>query len=203
MADTTSVFYQIGQSVTSAVNSRFSVFASSANTFSGTQTFSTIAISGQLEGSGATAKLKGLEIIDLAGSSGKVALIGTNGLIEADALAYDKGTNTLSVANLNVTGTTTSVSTTNTEITDKVLVLNKGGSGVAGQSGILVEDGTNGSFTYDNSVWTVGTTTGDGSGTITTTPGTLKVGSLQITSGSPASTQNLGDYNDFIAGLNA
>lgn len=203
MSDTTSVFYQIGQSVTSAVNSRFSVFTSSPNTFSGTQSFSTISLTGNLDGSGASAQVKSLEIIDLAGSSGKVALIGSNGVIEADSLAYNKATDTLSVANLNVTGTTTSVSTTNTEITDKVLVLNKGGASVAGQSGILVEDGTNGSFTYDNSVWTVGTTTGDGSSTITTTPGTLKVGSLQIVSGSPATAQNLGDYNDFIAGLNA
>jgi len=210
MSDTTSVFYQIGQSVTSAVNSRFSVFTSSPNTFSGTQSFSTITLTGSLDGSAASAQVKSLEVIDLAGSSGKVALIGSNGVIEADSLAYNKATDTLSVANLNVTGTTTSVSTTNTEVTDKVLVLNKGGGDTAGESGILAEGPTaangsvtSGSFTFANNVWRAGTTASDGSGGVTTTPGTLNVGGLQITSGSPVNTQNLGDYNDFIAGLNA
>ena len=134
---------------------------------------------------------------------GKIAFIGADGNIESGDIAYDKSTNTLSVANLNVTGTTSSVSTTNTTISDKVITLNKGGASVAGQSGLLIEDGTNGALTYNDGVWRIGTTSADGSGDVSTTPGTLMLNTLQIYSGDPATAQNLGDYADFIAGLNA
>ena len=209
MADSTSVFYQIGKSVTSAVNSRFTAFTQASNTYTGTQTYSTISLSGNLDAGTASATLKSLEILDLSSASGKVALVGTNGLITSGDLAYDTGTNTLSVANLNVTGTTTSVSTTNTEIADKVITLNKGGGATAGESGIVIEGGAaNGAIAYNGSAWKVGTTTADGSGSIdVVTPGTLLVGGLQLNvvpeGGMFGTPQNLGNYNDFIAGLNA
>jgi hypothetical protein len=199
MADTTSVFYQIGQSVTSAVNSRFSTFLATSNSYTGVQTFDNVVVNTSFT-------TKAAVVQDLAGGGNELVLANGSGVLGlASGLAF--ANNTLSVPNLNVTGTTTSVSTTNTEITDKVLVLNKDGGDTAGSSGILVEGASvaggsteNGSFTHTAGVWTVGTTTGDGSGNVTTTPGTLKVGSLQISSGS---VQNLGDLSDFTAGLNA
>lgn len=205
MSDSTSVFYQIGQSVTSAVNSRFTAFTQASNSYTGTQSYSTISLSGTLDAGTASATVKSLEVLDLASLSGRVALVGSNGLITADsAFNYDSNTNTLSVSNLNVTGTTASVSTTNTEIADKVITLNKGGGGTAGESGLLVEGGAaNGAITYTGSVWKVGSTTADGSGSVAVTPGTLLVGGLQLNAEAPGSPQNLGDYNDFIAGLNA
>jgi hypothetical protein len=68
--------------------------------------------------------------------------------------------------NLTVSGTTTSVNTTNTEISDNVIVLNSGetGAGITNTtSGIEVERGTesNVTFVYDDSVdkWTIGSET--------------------------------------------
>lgn len=210
MSDSTSVFYQIGQSVTSAVNSRFTAFTQASNTYSGTQSYSTISLSGTLDAGTASATVKSLEVLDLASLSGRVALVGANGLITADsAFNYDSNTNTLSVSNLNVTGTTASVSTTNTEIADKVITLNKGGGATTGESGIVIEGGVaNGAIAYTGSTWKVGTTTADGSGSIdVVTPGTLLVGGLQLNvvpvGGVSGTPQNLGNYNDFIAGLNA
>ena len=209
MADATSVFYQIGQSVTSAVNSRFTAFTQASNSYTGTQSYSTISLSGTLDAGTASASVKSLEVLDLASLSGRVALVGANGLITADsAFNYDSNTNTLSVSNLNVTGTTASVSTTNTEIADKVITLNKGGESTNGESGLLVEgNGTNGGISYLGSTWRIGETSDDGSGSMNVTPGTLLVGGLQINvvpeGGLFGTPTNLGNYNDFIAGLNA
>ena len=83
------------------------------------------------------------KIIFGAGAAGS----GNIGL-EADGdLTYNPSTGTLTVPNLTVSGTTTTVDTTNTTIKDNIIVLNSGKTGSPGTetSGIEIErgDGTN------------------------------------------------------------
>ena len=83
------------------------------------------------------------KIIFGAGAAGS----GNIGL-EADGdLTYNPSTGTLTVPNLTVSGTTTTVDTTNTTIKDNIIVLNSGKTGTPGTetSGIEIErgDGTN------------------------------------------------------------
>ena len=88
-----------------------------------------------------------------------------NGNVEATAGISNFNDVTIA-GNLIVQGTTTSIETTNTDITDNVIVLNNGevGAGVtAGTSGIEIDRGTeaNKTFVWDDSVdkWTIGSET--------------------------------------------
>ena len=83
--------------------------------------------------------------------------------VSGDATFED---NVIVSGNLTVQGTTTSIETTNTNITDNVIELNSGESGAgitAGTAGIEIERGTetNVTFVYDDTVdkWTLGTET--------------------------------------------
>ena len=169
MANTTSVFYQIGQNVNSAVNSRFNTFVGQINTFTAEQIFSGGAtVNTGLLDVNSGANINTLAVEDL--TDGRIVYAGAGGEIKDNAnLAFDDNTNTLTVANLNVVGTTTSVSTTNTEVADTVLTLNKGGNASLSNAGILIEktaDGTdNPVLLWQDSAdrWAFGSSDSDGS----------------------------------------
>ena len=198
-ADTTSVFYQVGQAVAQQIsNSAFDT--SVANTFTGTQTFANIIIS-----TGNT-----IQLTDHTDNG--VVYSDADGKLRTEAgFTYDASTDTLSVSNLSVTGTTTSVQTTNTEIQDNLIVINEGANDSATEAkdgGFLFEraSGTqNGAFLFEESEdrFEVGLTSGTGDAV---SLGNVSLGALAVNSlliGTRASTQALGDYADFTAGLNA
>lgn len=198
-ADTTSVFYQVGQAVAQQIAS--SAFDTSvANTFTGTQTFANVIIS---TGNRIT-------LTDHV-NNGVLYANGNGAVVQDSGFTYDAVTDTLSVSNLNVTGTTTSVQTTNTEIKDNLIVINEGANdnvAEANDGGILFERASgsqNGAFLFEESEdrFEVGLTdgTGDAVSLGNVSLGALAVNSLLI--GTRASTQALGDYADFTAGLNA
>ena len=88
-------------------------------------------------------------------------------------------TGTITTGNLSVTGTTTTVNSTNTTISDRLIELASGAS-TGADSGIIVERGSTGNnaiIAWDESAdtWTLGTTTATGSSTgdLTITTGTL------------------------------
>lgn len=210
MANSTSVFYQIGQNVNSAVNSRFNTFVAQINTFTAEQIFSggVTVNSGPLDvNAGAT--ISTLAVEDL--TSGRIVFSGTSGEIKDNAnLAFDENTNTLTVANLNVVGTTTSVSTSNTEVADTVLTLNKGGNASLSNAGILIEktaDGTdNPVLLWDNGNdrWSFGASDSDGStaASISRYEDLAVKDLIIVTDESPGLTaQALGNLADFNAGL--
>jgi len=92
--------------------------------------------------------------------------------------------------NLTVNGTTTTVASTNTTITDNLLELNSGASSNANDSGIIIERGSTGDnaiIAWDESAdkFIVGTTTGTASSTgdITITAGTLVTGTVEDSKG--------------------
>ena len=257
-ADTTSVFYQVGQAVSTQISSANTSFLGTNNTFTGTQTFADIIIS-----SGNTIQLTdhtdhgvlysdtagnitseagftynagtdlltapnltvstggSLKVVDL--TANRVVTAGTGGALSDSAnLTFDgttlavTGSATVSqdvtiTGNLTVNGTTTSLQTTNTEIKDNLIILNEGAndtSSEANDGGILFEraSGTqNAAFLFEESQdrFEVGLTdgTGDAVSLGNVSLGALAVNSLLI--GTRASTQALGDYADFTAGLNA
>ena len=102
-------------------------------------------------------------------------------------LTLDSSGGTVSVAdnltisgNLTVNGTTTTVDTTNTNVSDNLLELNSGAGSNANDSGIIIERGSTGDnaiIAWDESAdkFTVGTTTAtnDATGNISITTGTL------------------------------
>lgn len=211
MANSTSVFYQIGQNVNSAVNSRFNTFVGQINTFTAQQIFSggVTVNSGSLDvNAGAT--INTLAVEDL--SDGRIVFAGAGGEIKDNAnLAFDDTTNTLTVANLNVVGTTTSVSTSNTEVADTVLTLNKGGNASLSNAGILIEKTANGTdnpvLLWDNGSdrWSFGSSDSDGSTAASISRyEDLAVKDLIIVTDDIASgltAQALGNLADFNAGL--
>jgi len=151
------------------------------------------------------------------------------GKIKADTLVYDNGgtdvektvaslaasaptnnptfTGTINGAaltlsgNLQVNGTTTTVNSTNTTISDNLIELNSGASSNANDSGIIIERGSTGDnaiFAWDESAdkFIVGTTTGTASSTgdITIAAGTLVTGTVEDSKGDvrsiPANSQS-------------
>ena len=74
-----------------------------------------------------------------------------------DSAITDDGTTVTISGNLNVTGTTTTISTTNLEVTDKLIVIGDGATTTQGADGAGFNIGTSGvSLTYDlaNTSWT-------------------------------------------------
>lgn len=89
-------------------------------------------------------------------------------------------TGTVTAGDLNVTGTTTTIDSTNTTIADRLIELANGASSSTADAGIIVERGSTGDnavIAWDESAdtWTLGTTTATGSSTgdLTITAGTL------------------------------
>ena len=77
-------------------------------------------------------------------TAGQVVYAGTNGVLSAEAgFEYDASSNTLTVANLTVSGDTTTVSTTNMLVEDKLVELANGQSGTpSGDIGMVFERGS-------------------------------------------------------------
>ena len=75
-------------------------------------------------------------------SSGLVLYTGASGVLSAEAgFSYDDVTDTLTVQNLNVAGTTTQVDTVNLNVADKNILINDGGAAAsAGGAGIDIEE---------------------------------------------------------------
>jgi hypothetical protein len=101
---------------------------------------------------------------------------------------------------LTVNGTTTTVATTNTTVTDNLLELNSGATSNANDAGILIERGSTGDnaiIAWDESAdkFIVGTTTAtnDATGDLTITAGTLVTGTVEDSKGNlrsiPQNTQ--------------
>ncbi len=206
--NTSSVFYQIGQGVTSAITTRFTAFASSANTYTGLQTYTGgMTVSATLDATNADITAKSLKLPNAVDNG--VAFIGSNKLVSTEAgFTYDASTDTLSCANLNVTGTTTSIATTNTTVTDALMVLNKGGGSSLVSSGIIIERTASAHpamiWRQDRTQWEVGTTSGDGSSTAQIESfGKIAANNFVIVSNDNANHQTLGHLSDFTAGLNA
>jgi len=89
--------------------------------------------------------------------------------------------------NLTVNGTSTTVSSTNTTITDNLLELNSGAGSNANDSGILIERGSTGDnafmgFDESSDTFVLGTTTAtaDATGNLTITPSKITVGGIVI-----------------------
>lgn len=180
MADTNSIFYKIGQAtksnVASAAGSAITTLKAANNTFTGTNDFQ------------------------------KTVTVGTD---STSANLTVKGNTTIS-GDLTVSGTTTTISSNNLEVKDNIIVLNDGAKGqgtTAPDAGLMFErksGADNAAFLFEeaNSRFEVGTTSADGAGNF----GTVSLGALAVNSllvGTRASTQALGDYADFNAGLNA
>ena len=145
-ADTTSVFYQVGQAVATQITNNNSTFLGATNTFTATQTFADVVI-----GTGYTIQLT--DHVD----HGVLYSDASGNLSTKSGFEYDASSDTLTVSNLSVTGTTTSVQTTNTEIKDNLIVLNEGANDSvteANDGGILFEraSGTqNGALLFEES----------------------------------------------------
>jgi len=107
--------------------------------------------------------------------------------------------------NLTVNGTTTTVATTNMVVSDNLIELNNGASSNANDSGIVIERGSTGDNAFigwDESAdkFIVGTTTATGSstGNLTITPGTLNVGTLQLSGTAITATATELNYVDGV-----
>lgn len=182
-ADTTSIFYQIGQATKQKVTNAITALKAANNTWTGTNDFQENVSVGT---SGAAKNLK------VWGTSEVTSNLTVGG-------------------NLTVNGTTTSIQTTNTQIKDNLLILNDGASSSSSEAkdgGILFEraSGTeNGAFLFEEASdrFELGLTSGTGDAV---SLGNVSLGALAINSlliGTRASTQVLGDYADFTAGLSA
>ena len=109
---------------------------------------------------------------EIRGTSGVTITLGASGSNVAMATDLSLGTNditnvgTITAANLNITGTTTTVNSTNTTLTDNIIELNSGLTGANTKDiGFIFERGSTGSnaaFIWDESAdrFTVITTTG-------------------------------------------
>ena len=202
MADTTSIFYKIGQATKASVGNAIDAFKAANNTFTGTNDF-TKAVSVGTDSEAANLTVKG-NVSATAVSGGSVSATGQ----VSGATLSTTGNATIG-GDLTVNGTTTTVSTNNLDIKDNIITLNDGAgdSGTtAPDSGILLERKSgedNAAFLFQetNGRFEVGTTSATGG---TASFGTVSLGALAVNSllvGTRAATEALGDYADFSAGL--
>ena len=219
MADTTSIFYKIGQATKSSVGNAITALKAADNTWTGTNDFNK-AVTVGTDAVPANLTVKG----DI--SSGKVTASGvvsgasasiTNGVSAASVSATGSVSSaTLSTTgnatiggDLTVSGTTTTISTNNLDIKDNIITLNDGAKAVgttAPDAGILLErknGAENAAFLFQeaDSRFEVGTTSATGG---TASFGTVSLGALAVNSllvGTRAETQSLGNLADFNAGI--
>jgi hypothetical protein len=182
-ANSSSIFYQIGQATKQNVNNAITALKAADNTWTGTNDFQDdVSV-------GTSSVAKNLKVWGTSEVTSNLTVGG----------------------NLTVNGTTTSVQTTNTQIKDNLLVLNDGANGSSAEAndgGILFEraSGTqNGAFLFEESSdrFELGLTNGTGDAV---SLGNVSLGALAVNSiliGTRASTQVLGDLADFNAGLSA
>ncbi len=126
-----------------------------------------------------------------ADASGDVTVVGASA-----NMVWDKSADLLTVPNLTVNGTTTTVNSTNTVVKDSLIGLNEGAGSNANDCGFIIERGSTGNnaiLMWDESEdkWTMGTGTAtpDETGNLSNfTAGTLVVGSLEGTLATAAQT---------------
>ena len=217
-ADTSSIFYKIGQATKASVGSAIDALKSSANTWTGTNDFNAAVTVGTasapssltVTGTASTSGLLTANSLDVTNNAtvGGDLTVGTTAVKKDATVSKDLTVN----GNLEVKGATTTLSTTNLDVKDNIIRLSKGASSAVDSdgnsvaytkdSGLLFERGTSknaAAFVYDESEesFVAGTTTGGAtSDNLTTTPAPLTVGSLKL------DTVSLGDYADFLSGAN-
>ncbi len=231
MADTTSIFYKIGQATKTNVGNAITNLKAANNTWTGTNDFNK-AVSVGTDGTAANLTVKGDVSSVKVTASGAVSgsSVSATGAVSGGSASITNAVSAGSVSatgavsggsisttgnatiggNLTVSGTTTTVSTNNLDIKDNIITLNDGAKAVsttAPDSGLLLErsEGTDNAailFQETDSRFEVGTTSADGSANFgTVTLGALAVNSLLV--GTRTQTQALGDLADFNAGLSA
>lgn len=100
-----------------------------------------------------------------------------------DSAISDNGTTVTIAGNLNVTGSTTTISTTNLEVTDKLIVIGDGATDTQGADGAGFNIGTSGvSLTYDlaNTSWTSSESWNLATGKTYKIAGTTVIGSTSL-----------------------
>ena len=117
-------------------------------------------------------------------------------------------TGDISVKNLTVTGTTTTVNTTNTKVSDNLLELNSGATSNANDCGILIERGSTGSNAFigwDESAdqFILGTTTAEANSTgdLSVTAGTIQ-GNVTGSASQLATSRNIELIGDVTGNAN-
>ena len=137
---------------------------------------------------GATISTNELNTLASIGSDSVATQLATKAPLASPALTGTAtGVNLTLSGNLIVNGTTTTVATTNTTVSDNMLELNTGSSSNANDCGIVIERGSTGDnaiIAWDESVdrFIVGTTTATGASTgdLTITAGKLEVSGIVI-----------------------
>lgn len=104
--------------------------------------------------------------------------------VDSSTLQYNPNSDTLTVGNLTVSGDTTTVNTTNLEVTDRFISLNNGAS-LAADSGIVI-DGGGIVFGWDNSAGQFGVQYSGGDASLPTGGFTSPTGYLSISSSNTA-----------------
>ena len=100
-----------------------------------------------------------------------------------DSAISDNGTTVTIAGNLNVTGSTTTISTTNLEVTDKLIIIGDGATDTQGADGAGFNIGTSGvSLTYDlaNTSWTSSESWNLATGKTYKIAGTTVIGSTSL-----------------------
>lgn len=220
-ADTTSIFYKIGQATKSNVANAITALKAANNTWTGTNDFNaavsvgTDSVSADLTVKGAVSGASVSATGAVSGGSASITNAVSAGSVSASGAVSGQSLTTTGNAtiggDLTVNGTTTTVSTNNLDIKDNIITLNDGAKSAtttAPDSGILLERKSgedNAAFLFQetNGRFEVGTTSATGG---TASFGTVSLGALAVNSllvGTRAATVALGDYADFSAGLSA
>lgn len=117
-----------------------------------------------------------------------------------DSAISDDGTTVTIAGNLNVTGSTTTISTTNLEVTDKLIIIGDGATDTQGADGAGFNIGTSGvSLTYDlaNTSWTSSESFNLATGKTYKIAGTTVIGSTSLGANIVSSSlESVGTLND-------
>jgi len=147
----------------------------------------------------------------ITGTSGQIEVTGSGTEDAAVTLALPNNVvipNDLSVnGDLNVYGSTTSIETTNTTISDNLIMLNTGATNNTSDSGILIERGSAGDnaiAAWDESEdgWVLGTTTATdvSTGNLTITPGIVIAGTFKGNVEGNVAGNIVGDFEGDVQG---
>ena len=141
MAETTSIFYKIGQATKASVNSAIAALKAAGNTWTGTNDFNNAVTVGTTEvassltvtGTASTSGLltaNSLEVTNNATVGGDLT-VGSGATDAATAKDATVSKDLTVNGNLEVKGATTTLSTTNLDVKDNIIRLSKGASSAA------------------------------------------------------------------------
>lgn len=219
--DNASIFYKIGEltkskiatEIDSALTSNNASLLDTENTWTAGQAFN----------AGITGSVTSSSIEDTSLDANGGIVFTTGNVLDSDAsrFSYDDGTlyvdaahisnNIVIGGDLTVNGTTTTLATTNSSITDNVIELSDGaGANYTNDAGFLFNRGSsfdNQAFIWDHSdsKFVIGSSSsGPTESTFNVTPGEIKVSGIYLyDDSSAAGYKNLGDIADFSAGLSS